>query len=58
MSPLYRCDRCTYEEWRAAGGQVELCPACGYMRWEEVAGSDEDADEGSDADSGPRHQDR
>lgn len=52
MSPLYRCNRCAYEEWRAVGKDVDLCPVCGYTMWEEVAGSDEDADKGSSPDRG------
>lgn len=37
---LFRCDQCTYEEWRDASESVSLCPVCGYLRWEAVAAAE------------------
>jgi len=37
MEILYRCDQCSYEEWREAGQEPWLCVVCGYMRWGAVA---------------------
>lgn len=47
---LFRCDQCTYEEWRDAAETVSLCPVCGYMRWEAVA-TDADEEDGDRRDS-------
>jgi hypothetical protein len=34
---LFRCDQCTYEEWREATQEPWLCPVCGWMRWTAIA---------------------
>lgn len=51
MKALYRCDQCSYEEWRRLGEEPWLCVVCGWMRWELVAtaaeaGADDDGSGG------------
>jgi len=40
MTVLFRCDQCSYEEWREAHEEPWLCVVCGNMRWGVVAGDD------------------
>jgi len=41
MNCLFRCDQCSYEEWRPEEQEPWLCLVCGNMRWG-VVGDDED----------------
>ncbi len=33
MNCLFRCDQCSYEEWRSEEQEPWLCLVCGNMRW-------------------------
>lgn len=53
---LFRCDQCTWEEWRDATESVTLCPVCGYMRWEVVAEAPSAAADESSEEEDPRRR--
>ena len=54
---LFRCDQCTYEEWREATQEPWLCPVCGWMRWARIATDEtEDSADGAATGGNPEGQ--